>query len=233
MKLKLFAKKVQKENSLSAPLELPEKISTPYWKLYHSCKKCPLDVFLDCLYDNEIESLIIEGDPPIDEIEKAWNKLHYEYSGLMMSDKQSQELELVQDVNTINGKLVLIDGIIQHLLICFDQDLVDILNSFFLKCDLNENDDLFSTYKKLKGVSIRAKKIIAQLQIKENELKKIQDASKGHTGREYYGKALLILSKENGYAIRERDITVFQFVTAVNMMNEKIKQAIHGDRKNR
>jgi hypothetical protein len=180
---------------------------------------------LDCLYENELESLIVDGDPPVEEIQNAWNKLHAEYSGLMMSDKHSQELELVQAVNTINGKLVLVDGIIQHLLICYDKELVDILNALFLKCDLQENDTLNVTHKKLKGVAIRAKKLVAQLQLKENELKKIQEASKGQTGREYYSKTLLLLSKENGYAMREKDITVYQFITAVNMLNDKITKA--------
>lgn len=225
MKRKLFAKKDQKESSLSVPLARPVQTNTSSWKLYQSCQKCPLDVFLDCLYDDMLEGLIIEGDPPVNEIQNAWNKLHAEYSGLMMSGKHSKEMELVQEVNTINAKLVLIDGIIQHLIISYDKELVDILNALLLKCDLLEDDPLNIAHKKLKGVAIRAKKLVAQLQLKENELKKIQESSKGETGREYYSKTLLILSKENGYAMRENDITVYQFIIAVNMLNDKITEA--------
>lgn len=222
MKKKLFARKDQKENSLSVPLVKPAQTNTSSWKLYQSCQKCPLDVFLDCVYDDMLEGLIIEGEPPVEEIQNAWNKLHAEYSALTMSGNHSKELELIREINTINGKLVLVDGIIQHLLICFNQELVDILNAMLLKCDLTENDSLQVTHKKLTGIAIRTKKLVAQLQLKENDLKKIQESSKGETGREYYSKTLLILSKENGYAMRENDITVYQFVIAVNMLNEKI-----------
>lgn len=195
------------------------------WKLYRDCHKCPLEVFLNCLFDHQLEDLIIDGDPPLDEIQKAWNIIHSEYSKLMMSDQYNIELELIKEINVLYANIELVDAAIEHLRICFNQDLVDILNNLMLRCDLKESDVELEALKKLKGVAIRAKKLVANLQLKQGELGRLQQNSKGESGREYFSKTLVLLSKEQGYSIRERDITVYQFVYSIQLLNEKVMKA--------
>ena len=183
-------------------------------------------MFVDCLFDKDYKRLIIEGDATEEQLQDAWNKIHAEYATLVMNDNQTEEYELLKDVNLANAKCVLIDCIIQRLFVCYNKELVDLLNHFYLKCDLLESDDSKTIDIKLSKVLTRAKKFISELQIKQESLDKIHSSTQKETGRDYFGKALLVLSKENGYAMRANDITVYQFVTAVNMMNENIKRQI-------
>lgn len=220
-----YAKKRGPFSAQSLALRTPA--SSASWKLYQSCDKIDLERFLDVLFDKEFDRLIIEGAPPEAAIKEAWNAIYLQYSELANDGTYNETLDKVMQVNTLNAKIFLVDGIVKHLMLAYDKKLVGILHNMGYPCDLKEGEDPEA---KLKNVVARAKRLVVQMDIAQKDLERLQGIHHETSGRDSFDDGLDALSKHRGYTVRAKDITVTQFLRSIKRLNEetlKIQHARH------
>lgn len=208
----LFAK--NKISTSSPELTKQSQSTLPSWRLFQSCNKISVAAFLDCLFDNDFEGLIREGEPPENEIKLSWDKIFAEYCGLMQSDSYNELFEVTKKINVIEAKIVLVENICQHLEINEDEQLTKILKNLGLRPG-NPVD--------IEGVRTRAKNFLVEIEVLKKDYAKLLGTNKEIT-RDYFYDLLSMLSHEFQYAVKANDITVYQFckdVVAVNKRYEK------------
>jgi hypothetical protein len=165
--------------------------------------------------------LVVSGTPTPEELKEVWRQLYLEYCELNGEKGYNEGFELHKKINTINSKIIMVEGIVKHLIICYDQYLVDILVEERLKPDLNVDDDQETIERKLSGVISRAKKWVVETELLQKKFDAIQASNTKETGREYYDEWLLALSERRKYAVRATDITVYQFHLAVKQEQDR------------
>jgi hypothetical protein len=224
---KPFARKKSTELSLSsAPLK-PSNSTGSSWTLYRD-GRIELDRFIDVLYHKEYHRLIISGNPPDEVLKEAWDAIYLEYCELMADGTYNELLEKSKHVQLLNGRITLIDGIVKHLRLCFDQVLVDMLGTMAIPCDLSIDDP--EPEFKLKKVLAWGKRFVVELDVARKDLEKAQAQKRQEQGDDYFDEWLMALSKAYGYAVKAKDITVTQFCRAIKKLNKEAeKQATHGN----
>jgi hypothetical protein len=65
------------------------------WKIENSITRIMLSVFMDCLIDQNYKGLVLEGAPPQDEIEKAWEDVREQYIDAIGNPAQKFRLGLI------------------------------------------------------------------------------------------------------------------------------------------
>lgn len=197
-------------------------------RLYTSCEKCPLDVFLDCLFDKEYSRLIIEGYAPDEALVNTWQNLYAEYCQLTQNEGLSEHLEALQECNGTMGLITLIDGIIMALdSFYYSQELVDILEALGLKPNISIDDTEEQRRNKLHRVAVRAKKLVAKYNAEKERLDAIEKENTAKSGsRADYDELLASISKEQGYHVKATDITVAQFVRMTDRLKRQMQQKL-------
>lgn len=210
-----FAKKTQTERYSSLRHSLLSPKTSKDWTLYQDLR-LSLEIFLDCLFDNNFSRLIISGKPPMDAVMEAWNKIYLDYyHGAGGSD--SELVEKTKDIQVLNAKITFVDGAIQLLSMTYNKEMVDMINSFNIRCDLKPGEDPF---KKLNVVAKRAKRLIVEMEILQTELNGLQSKETKESSRDDFDDALLSLSKFQGYAVKPSDISTSQYLKGMQRMND-------------
>lgn len=210
-----YARKVRNSSRPSTQSLTPN--GSISWKLYQDCR-LELDRFLDVLYDKDFERLIIEGKPTEAALKDAWNKIYLEYTELAGEGSYNEVLGKVTKINGLNAKIFLINGIVQHLQIAFDPELIKMLHFMGFPCDMKQGDD---PEVKLKPVIARAKRLVVEMDIAQKDLEKLQETTHGQAGREYFDDWLDALSKHRAYAVKAKDISVAQFCRAIKRLSDE------------
>lgn len=178
------------------------------------------------LNDKEYSRLIIEGEVPEEALKEAWRIIYSQYCEMMNDGTYNELLDKTKKMQDLNARITLLDGIIQHLQMKHDPALIDIVNKMAIPLTLEVDED---PAKKLKMVQGRVKRMIFDLGKLEKELEDLQKIKQAETGLEYFDDWLSIMSKQYGYAVRAKDITVAQFVRNLKRLNEQfLKQQAHG-----
>lgn len=215
-----FAKKKPVAFLLQQPSKQSAAAATSL-TLYQSCSKCPLDVFLDCLFDGDYKRLVIEGSITDEQLYNVWQNLYTEYCELSNGDGVSDHLELMKETNLLLSKAAMVDAAVACLRCYYDDELVAILEAFQLRSGITPGDDEETIQKKLEKVLVRAKKLMAQYDAKKQELQALENKNKKGSSRDEYEDSLAAISKEMGYHVRASEITVARFVRQSQQLKEK------------
>lgn len=221
--------KSNKRTSSAKPLKQQETVLKLY-KLYHDCR-ISVNIFLQCLYDNDYDGLIISGEPTEEQLKTAWREIYKQYSQLTISEEGNAFVEVIIEIQELNSQIIIIDSAIKLLSIYFDKDIVDVLNMIGARCTIKKDDDEKTVAEKIKQVVARAKKKIIQLKQREQELEKMQKEQTESVGQEIYFDQLSALSHFFGYSVPPT-ISMFQFIRDVNRMKESLRKQQakkHGD----
>ena len=207
-------------------MPMPSKTVSTSWTLFRECRKLTLEKFIDCLIHNDLNSLIISGNPPKAELENAWHKIYVEYIDLMQAgDEPSDIFQLIKEIQIMNARIVFVDGAVNHLFLQYDQPLVDMLVTVGFSSRLKETDDGDTQIRKLNNVVARAKKMLVDVKLKEAELEKMAEAAQaqGQITEAYFDEWLLTIQKEFNFGSAAM-ITVSQFVKAVRRITARAEQ---------
>lgn len=219
-----FAKKATGVSSPLTPLRHTSNISASS-KWYRDCR-LELDRFIGVHYDRDYSRLIIEGEVPEEVLKEAWLIIYSQYCEMMNDGAYNELLDKTKKMQELNGRISLLDGIVQHLQMKHDRALIEIVNKMAIPLILEVDED---PAKKLKMVQGRVKRMIFDLGKLEKEVEDLQKIKQAETGLEYFDDWLSIMSKQYGYAVRAKDITVAQFVRNMKRLNEQfLKQQAHG-----
>src|SRR6202021_2799960 len=109
----------------------------------------------------------------------------------------------------MNGKIALLDGIVQYLQMCYDPDMVKMVNEFGIGLELAAADD---AAKKLKMVQGFIKRMIVDMGILKKEVEALEEEGKTNTGLDHYEDWLTVMSKTYQYAVRGKNLAVRRFL---------------------
>ena len=187
-------------------------------KLYQDCR-IPLDRFVDCLIDKELERLVISGNPTEFQLNEAWGKVYVEYLELTNKDSYNPMLDKMIDINTISAKVYFVDKALDFLRLNYDKEIVKILDEFGLQTNIFETDNILERMRKFNQIVGRVKLWVIQqsiLQKEFDELEAVNNAQKN--GRYYFDDALDAISRLRHYQVEAKAITVIQFCRALKQM---------------
>lgn len=230
--LKQFVTTKQQASSLRTHIQQSENASKS-GKLYLTCDKLPLDIYEDCLIDNDLTGLIIDGWASQEKLEEVWNKIYIQSLELSQSPAFNEAFSLNKKIEDLRAKIHIADLAIKFLQISYDAEIVAVLNSLAIICDITPEDEGISLIKKLNYVIAQIKPWFPELKQKQKELDELRAKSSGKTDREYFDNWLDIISEEKGYQIEAPKITVSRFYRSVVKISEKamletIKSKHHG-----
>lgn len=216
-KRKQFVKTSGTAHSSSlTPLLHLQAISTS-WKWYRDCR-IELDRFRDVLQEKDYSRLIIEGNPPESVLKEAWSAIYLQYCEIMQDGTYNELFDKTKRIQEFNARITLLDGIVMHLQLSYDAVLVKIVNEMGIGLDLKSDEE---PVKKLKQVQGRMKRMILDMENLKKEVAALEGEKKETATMEYFEDWLSIMSKSYGYAVRDKDISVIQFVRNQKRLNEQ------------
>lgn len=216
-----FVETTQNGNLSSFHSPKPETKDSLSSMLYQDCHALTLDRFIDCLCDGDLQRLVREGNPDIASLADHWQKIFYEYIDHCGKDEYNAILSLTKEINTLNGRIVLLEGFISIQQAAFEanmglwQDGVDVLRKQGLRPKFA--DDGSNWQSEMDSLRQRNKLLIVELDQAQKKLSEIQSANQDKPGitKAYFDDQLMVLSEIRGYAVRAQDISVYQFVQMI------------------
>lgn len=199
----------------------PYKTANRSSKWYQDCR-VTLDRFQDCLFDHDLERLIIRGKPTKKQLSDAWNKIYIEYVEMMNDGSYNEVFDHVLDINEISAKVFFVDRAVQYLIGQYDEKVNKMLNDYGLNTGVLPEDDILVRINKLNLAKSRAKSWIVRQQKLQQELDEIMTTKTVKDGGKYYFEdALDAISRYRKYAVRPEQMTVIQFCRTLKQMEQE------------
>lgn len=187
-------------------------------KLHTSCDTLLLADYIKCQIDNNLDALVIEGNPTEAEKLRAWTYITEQYYDLSADKQANYELKLCAEIESLNFKIVAIQEAVEIMRKYRNADLVDMLHKLGFRFPFNHKNE--KEYEKdLQRVLSRAKTFVVEVNDRTAQLEKLNEGkAPGQTvTRAYYDNALATLSKFNSYEINENNITVSRYIAILNV----------------
>lgn len=184
--------------------------------LYLSCSQLPLDIFIDCLIDGNLNRLVIIGQTDGPRLALAWGNIYYEYIDQSQSPESQYIYKLQTDVTLLNDEIQNVETCLLYLSPEFidlcngrHDELIDLLKYYGYK----QTIDITTDYSKvLIGIQNQLAPKKMRRDTKQKELNDyIEAKSKDKINRGYFDNILIKLSRFQGYHVRAKDITVSEF----------------------
>lgn len=211
------------KNVIASTLQPTRKsipISTKSWNICTSAREISFKDFQIICVDDKLELLIKEGNPPPEELLKAWGQIYIEYSeaidnnltGSLIDDLEHEMLRL---------KSQSIQTIVDVLSVNYVPEMIETLKGYGFKFKYDFSDKE-AYMKDLSRVISRSKTWVLRLQQFDNKKKSTENIKMTY---KLFSKALFALSKFAGYEINANEITAFDFASRYA---EMVKQSNHG-----
>jgi hypothetical protein len=204
-----------------------ESITQPV--LYRSIHKLPFSVFVDAICDGELSGLLISGEATQQQLTAVWEDLLMEYQDVIGGDENEYINDLYKRAYKDEILFLHIDTILSVMQERYVPKFANYLRQFVapdLKFDVTDPEGYERDLKRC-TVRLPAKKLILQETLKEleDELNRRASGSTEKPKRDYYTKVLINLSDHAGYAVKEHDITVYEFCERVRRLNAYIQKS--------
>jgi hypothetical protein len=220
------------QSILPLPLKPQYGNNTISLKLYRTCEACPLQVFLDCLFDNDFSGLIVRGEASPQQMQQAWQELYQEYCEISDSQGLQQSVTAIKELNIGLSKIMFLDAALKVLELAVAPDVVAMLNENGIKTNITGTETRPELLKKIELAKTRAKKWVIEVeQAKKNVEALAKTNETNRASRSYYHDVLMLISKDSGFYVRPQDISVAQFVRESNRLHKKTLR--NGNRKNK
>lgn len=202
--------------------------SKSLYRIYDDCGKLPLSRFIDCVLDNNLAALVIEGEPSESELKQAWDIIYLQYCQLSQAGSYNEALELNREIEDLRAKIQLTNACVQVLAIRYEPDVVGLLNFFALRCDVLQDDEGDVLIGKLNMVIGRAKKWAVMLEQKQKQFDTLQGTEMKKIDRGHFDDLIDALSTFKKYQVEADRITVSLFYKGLaNMQAYYEKQQIN------
>lgn len=177
--------------------------------------------------------------PTDKQLSEAWDKIYVQSCQIAQNGTYNEVFSVLKDIDDLRAKITIANNTVRHLDLSsqnklpFDQDLINILNSLALRCNLKDEDSREVAVNKLNGIVARTKKWFPRLTEREAKLEEIRSLNNDKVDREYFDNWLDAMSEHNGYHVRANEITVSRFYRMITKMNqqsqsEKLKSLKYG-----
>lgn len=191
-------------------------------KYYSKCEDCPLNVFIECLVEGNLKSLIISGEPTSEELAIAWAEIYSEYCDLNADNEQMYILTLQKEIILLNHEITEVETVIYFLspvMLPYSKDkkseLLSIIQKYDYDFKLDESALDYTEQLEVIVNSLAPKKL--QLLMKTRELDTyVAEKQNDSIDKNYFKKWLRILATfQKCVIIRPKDITVEDFVLMI------------------
>lgn len=217
-----FGKKLASTSTESQPAPAP----IPSLSIYQSIDKLPLHRFVDCIVDNNLHSLVIEGKPTELQLQEAWNNILSEYTEAIGNHEYRIYISLYKEISLLKLSYNQIITSIEMLRVVYSEYLCQQLNNLLkTSCKFNYKDQN-SYQEELSKCLRRSKSIKISIDLKVLQFDAIQ---KKHFGKEeqkytrgYFDSILINLSDHAKYEIHE-SITVSKYCERIKRFNKYIE----------
>lgn len=208
----------QKKGSRTWQKQQPDQTaSSQHTALYHTCSQLPLDIFIECLVDNNYSRLSIKGNPTDKDLSKAWDAIYVEYLELNQGNETIYSIRLQAEIGLLSDEIHRVEEIIflispPMLPLCGgrEQELVDMLRYYGYKQTIDFNSDYTKALNAIKN-RLNPKKL--RLDARINELTDyMKTRLSGKPDRKVFDTNLIRLSRFQGYPVRAKEITVSEYV---------------------
>lgn len=185
--------------------------------LHRSIKTLTYESFIQIITGEDLRPLIIEGEPPIDELVSAWDNIADEYANAIKTGKSKSVFEAYKKVVRIEAQIKMIDACLYYLTHGYDEEICTILadNGYHF---ITYSDDQEAYLKQIDIVRTQAKTLVVVLNQAVAHYKLLSPDNEMKVERSYqdFIDELAILSKHQGYALRAKEITVLEYCSVVN-----------------
>lgn len=172
----------------------------------------PLWNFVQCVVYKDLAALGSHDNP-----EAIWEAIFNEYIDLTKSTKSSQLLRLYCEISQLEGKHTILLTILAQLAIKRTEGLIELLQKD-MGYRYSYSEATFDA--DIKRTLTQSKNDILQLQLKRGELEKLSKAPQKELTEADFDDDLAEISKYQGIHYKMKDITVTEYVTLINKMNE-------------
>lgn len=158
--------------------------------LYRGCSSLPMEIFIQCLCEDNLGVLLIEGSANVNQLHEAWVVILAEYHELKGDTIEgSEQWILSRDVARLQNHLYLLEQCVEFLKIRWSDSIADSVNKLgytFRPLDKeNYASDLNRVVNKAKTKYIQLQQLIKEL---EKQVKKIGDKK---PTRDYFDTMLI------------------------------------------
>lgn len=185
---------------------------SPHSNTFHQCRETPLSIFIDCIVDHNLQSLIRYGRPTESQIQQAWDELYQEYCDLSGGSSYKLLVSLANDIATIDRKITHIQICLRVLSMTDSVTCAGILRKYGYKYAFDRSRpaefraDLDRVFNKAKVFEVVLSQKVAQ---REKLISQIPKG--GEITREYFDRVLVDLAKHQGYRLDSFTITVGEY----------------------
>lgn len=190
------------------------------WSLYQDCRSTPMDVFIDCLVNQNIKRLVKKGGVSKTLLLSAWGKLFMEYCDLSGDSKFKSFVHLNKTIGTLRSKMLAVQLCIYVLASRDSNECAETLKKLGFAGEFKGEGkaaELLKVSKRLKSFQFELKQKVHeyQLMIKDGQSSKLESS--------YFDMMFVELSKFMGYRLEPSKTTVLEFVTIRNRYQKEVE----------
>lgn len=195
------------------------RVKSSCYCVIDNCSSCNLNQYIKIVCENDLSTLVLKGNPPIEVLEAARLKIITEFS--VLTGGSSIHLNSTRKVYYYHS-LIILYSLCAELILSGEQEIpVKVLNKNGLHCDIPNNiEETNKLIDKIKSV-ISEKKI--RLKAENKKLSSIDDKKMGKPTRENFISSLVTISKHAGFRLTT-DISLMEYASYLNDYKREIEQ---------
>lgn len=191
----------------------------------------PLDRLIDCIADNNLQALIIEGSPPEQELKQAWDAIYDDFIGKMQDDDGRFTASLVVELNLLRTNINAVETIVKFLEWLFSAgieidttDLAGKLQAYLgfpVKFDQSDKNQCTRVLEMVLATAKRWYVDAEGIKMQINSTIAGQD-NHAQIDREYFDHILVALSINQKFKVNARETATGEFIVMVHMLRQRI-----------
>ena len=206
----------------------PDKKESFQSGLYRSCRELPLDRFITCIVDGDLNALITCGHHSEADVAEAWANVYAEYIDLNADNESRYLSDLQKDISILRAEITIIDSILVCLSICYSRQLHEHLEKNYGIFVILESGNYVKNMQSLQAARSYFAPMQLELDMKEKQYIEYINSRKNETiNRDYFSRMLRALARFNRVVtIRAKDITVEEFVYMIKDLIESTTKKV-------
>lgn len=194
------------------------------YSMYRDLKSLMLDKFIDVLCNDNLEALIIEGNPPQHELKQVWETMHYKYIEIVGGDDVADRLKLVRDITILSCKVERIEALLEVLSVAPSEGLFEQLyNLDYNIPTLPYNEPNIKVLGKLITAQMKLDVVKVKTLIQQMEEGQKKGEGEKMTEESFY-KLIIDVSEMFKITIKESETSALAFATYLNKYKLKAEQ---------
>lgn len=185
------------------------------YKLIESIEDLRLDQFIDCICDQKLNVLVIEGQPSDVDLLECWANLYSQYLDILDDSETLYMLHLERDVELLRYKIVTAEAIVKVLQKTYVGQLVEVLKMLkFSTVGIKQGHSGYNH--SLAKVEAKITPLKLKLEQKSGELTEYyKDKGEDKVSRQFFRTQVSRLSKYQGYPLRPAKTLVPEYVAVL------------------